>query len=710
MATVRQFLETLFPDLIGGFVETRAIHPLNHATQSHFYPSLEALFAEQVGIDTLAKQFHVYFGVCPRNRREGTKDAVRLVWCLWADVDAKLFPGGKAEALKRLREFPLPPTAIVDSGHGFHLYWRLKEPEEITGPEDVARLEAYLKALTHALGADPSAAELARILRLPGTLNLKDPSAPLPVTVVELEPDRQYNLSDFEAFLNIPAGQPNALNKPGWIAEVLSGLTEGNRNSTFAKVIGRLHHDGWETQDILTLLTPHAQEHNFSLEELRKEVEGICARYPQSEEPSTGTAKKLSAYHWPDPPDQAALHGLAGDFVRLIGPNTEADPAALLIQFLVAFGNAVGRGPYFQHEATKHHFNLFVVLVGASSRSRKGTSLRHVLELFQRIDADWASKRVYPGGLASGEGLIWSVRDPIEKRVPIKKNGRHTGEYENVIEDFGIDDKRILVIEEEFSSPLQVMKREGNTLSPMIRCAWDRGELELLTKNSPARATGAHISIIGHITQYELLRHFDNTEAANGFGNRILWMCVKRDKLLPDGGCLPEEDFADLALRVGEALEFGRKAGKLRRDEEAREIWHTVYPHLTRDNPGLLGAVVSRAEAQVLRLSCLYALLDLSFVIKAIHLKAALALWEFAEQSARYIFGDSLGYPEADVILQALRAEAKGLTRTQIQNLFQRNKTAEQIYQALEFLEKNQFARRVSERTEGRPAERWLAI
>lgn len=277
----RRFLETLFPDLGGGFIEIRTIHPLDPDPQSRFYSSLEALSAEQTGIDSLAKQFHLYFGVCPRSRREGTKAAVRLAWCLWADVDAKLFPGGKAEALKRLREFLLPSTAIVDSGHGFHPYWRLKEPEEIAGPEDVARLEAYLKALAHALGADPSASELARILRLPGTQNLKDPSAPLPVTVVELEPDRQYNLSDFEAFLNIPAGQSNTLNKPGWIAEALSGLTEGNRNSTFARVIGRLHHDGWETQDILTLLTPHAQEHNFSPEELRKEVEGICARYPQ---------------------------------------------------------------------------------------------------------------------------------------------------------------------------------------------------------------------------------------------------------------------------------------------------------------------------------------------------------------------------------------------------------------------------------------------
>lgn len=279
MTIVRQFLETLLPNLGGGFIEIRAIHP-HHGPQSRFYPSLDALFAEQEGIDTLAKHSHVYFGVCPRNRREGTKDAVRLASCLWADVDAKLFPGGKAEALKRLREFPLPPTVIVDSGHGYHAYWRFKEPEQITGPEDVARVEANLKALAQALKADPSAAELARILRLPGTQNLKDLSAPLPVIIVECDPGRQFNLSDFQFLLDIPASTPSVPKNPtGWISDLLSGLTEGNRNTTFARVAGRLRRDGWEAEDIVALLTLHAQASGFPLEELYQEVKKLCQRY-----------------------------------------------------------------------------------------------------------------------------------------------------------------------------------------------------------------------------------------------------------------------------------------------------------------------------------------------------------------------------------------------------------------------------------------------
>jgi hypothetical protein len=58
---------------------------------------------------------------------------------------------------------------------------------------------------------------------------------------------------------------------------------------------------------------------------------------------------------WPTPPDPAAYHGLLGEIVRALEPETEADPVAILTQLLVAFGTAVGRRANFQIEATRHH-------------------------------------------------------------------------------------------------------------------------------------------------------------------------------------------------------------------------------------------------------------------------------------------------------------------------------------------------------------------
>jgi len=68
--------------------------------------------------------------------------------------------------------------------------------------------------------------------------------------------------------------------------------------------------------------------------------------------------------------------------------------------------------------------------------------------------------------------------------------------------------------------------------------------------------------------------------------------------------------------RLADAVEFARGIGELRRDDEARQLWHQEYPRLSEGLPGLLGTTVARAEAQVMRLACAYALLDLSAVVR----------------------------------------------------------------------------------------------
>ncbi len=207
-----------------------------------------------------------------------------------------------------------------------------------------------------------------------------------------------------------------------------------------------------------------------------------------------------------------AFHGLAGEFVRMVEPHSESDPAALLTQFLVAVGNVIGRGPHFVAEADEHHFSLYVTLVGRTAKGRKGSSFGHVRRILRGVDTTWDDERVM-GGLASGEGLIWSVRDPVYGPVRDKK----TGEVTEQITDAGVNDKRLLVVESEFARTLQVCSREGSTLSAIIRQAFDGGSLRILTKNKTATASDAHVSIIAHITRDELLRTLDRTETANGF-------------------------------------------------------------------------------------------------------------------------------------------------------------------------------------------------
>jgi hypothetical protein len=416
-------------------------------------------------------------------------------------------------------------------------------------------------------------------------------------------------------------------------------------------------------------------------------------------EPDTYVASLPAPPSWPEL-EEEALWGLPGDIVAEIEPHTEADRVAVLSSLLAAFGNAIGRGAFFRVGADLHHLKLNVALVGDTSKGRKGMSRRYVQDFMGTACPQWTEER-WLHGLSSGEGLIYAVRDRLEGE---NKKG------ERVVLDEGVEDKRLLVLEEELAGVLKVMSREGNTLSPVIRQAWDDGTLQTLTKNSPMKATETHISIIGHITRQELLRHLTETEAANGFANRFVWFLVRRSKELPFGGEWHTVDIAPLVRRLSSALEFGSAPVLVTWGDSARELWREVYGPLSEGKPGLFGAVVGRAEAQVMRLAALYAVMGESHEIEREHLLAALALWDYSEQSARYIFGDATGDAVADQILSALRAAGKdGMTRTEISNLFRRNMSSERIAQALSLLLAAGRVRSKKQETGGRQAERWYA-
>lgn len=411
---------------------------------------------------------------------------------------------------------------------------------------------------------------------------------------------------------------------------------------------------------------------------------------------------------WPAPPDEAAYHGLAGDIVRTVTPHTEADPIALLIHILVAAGNIWGRGPYFRVGGARHFTNENAICIGKTASARKGTAQADTFNLLKAVDPGWIDRHVL-SGLSTGEGLIYSVRDKIEKDEPIRGKGRTITGYQTLVVDKGIIDKRLLVMETEFVSVLRVSGREGNTLSAVYRQAWDSGALRVVNKNSPLRATDAHISIIGHITRDELLMELSNSDKVNGFGNRNLWVCVRRSKYLPDGGDWDRLDLNPFIDRLQESMAFARAVGEMRRDEEAHAMWHGVYPQLSGERAGLFGAMTSRAEAHVLRLSCIYALLDHSATVRRPHLEAALAVWKYCEDSVAFIFGDGPANQVAARILRALRDTPDGLTRDAIRDLFKRHRTSEEITIALRLLTEGGTARCEREDTGGRAAERWFA-
>jgi hypothetical protein len=368
-----------------------------------------------------------------------------------------------------------------------------------------------------------------------------------------------------------------------------------------------------------------------------------------------------------------------------LAPHSEAHPAGILLQLLAAFGNAVGTAPHCMVDATRHGLNLFVVLVGESSKARKGTSWNQIRRLFAEVDHPWVSERVTTARLTP-PALIHALRD---QQPPT--------------------DRRLLALSEEFAAVLHSLRRNRSHLSPLLRCAWDNGDLRSLDGLHPVQATGAHISLIAHITERELAENLHPAEAHNGFANRCLWTAVQRSQCLPEGGNLDAHEISAVAAELRRALDWVGDTHTLRlvRDDQARALWHDCYPALSQVRPGLYGAATSRAEAQVLRPSAIYAVLDCSPTIGLPHLRAALAVWDYCSASASLFFGTSTGDHTADRILEAINASTEGLSRKQMSALFHGHLSSSRIEAALEQLISLGAICQSSLPSGGRPSTLW---
>lgn len=413
---------------------------------------------------------------------------------------------------------------------------------------------------------------------------------------------------------------------------------------------------------------------------------------------ANATTSAHAAEDWPQPLDAAAYHGIAGELVRTIEPNTEADPVAILLQFLAAFGNVCGRRAYLQIEGDRHPAQIWPVLVGRTAKGRKGTSWGRVRQPIALVDLKWAAQKIITG-LSTGEGIVYACRDPVI--------GKDDKGVEKEI-DAGIDDKRLLVIESEFASPLRHMERGGNILSSTLRALWDTGSVGSLTKNSPTKTTNSMVTIIGHVTDQELTRYLTRTERANGLANRFLFAMVRRSKMLPFGGA--DFDPTPFVDRLKESQNRAWPDQRVGWHKDGADIWAAVYGDLSAGKAGMAGAVTSRAETQVLRLALTYALLDGDATIGAAHLRAALAVWRYCDQSAGIVFGSLTGNPVADDILRMLKDASDGKSRTDISNAFDRHQPSQAIGTALQELVGAGLARSETRQTKGRPEERWHAV
>ncbi|MGH4010649.1 MAG: DUF3987 domain-containing protein [Pseudonocardiaceae bacterium] len=342
-------------------------------------------------------------------------------------------------------------------------------------------------------------------------------------------------------------------------------------------------------------------------------------------------------------------------------------------------------------------------MIGKTSDGAKGTSDQVVSAVFAAVDQHRPSHEpplTRTSGLSSGEGLIEAVRDP---------NGDNS---EAKGFDPGVEDKRLLVVETEFTSVLAVMERQGNILPRVIRDAWDGEPLRTLTR-SPLCATNTHIAIVGHVTPGELRVKLNQAQLDGGTMNRFLPIASRRTKLCPDGGNIPEETLTEHAPTLAKYIDHCRAMSAVQRTASADKLWHARYAALRKARPdGPVAKVLARAVPQVLRLSLTYALADGCTEIDEQHLSAALGLWSYAEATAEWMFISEIDTGELDILVTYIASAGKtGRTRTDISgDHFKRNRKADEIKTLLAQLVADGRVREEIDRSgPGRPATRYFA-
>ncbi|MEM9753862.1 MAG: hypothetical protein AAF916_10840, partial [Planctomycetota bacterium] len=351
------------------------------------------------------------------------------------------------ELARRVRDelaaegWPMPVEA--DSGNGAHLLYRVDLPAD-----DDGLLKRCLDALarrfnTPAVSVDVTVANAARITKLYGTVVRKGDDLPT-------RPHRRATLLAVpDAPLPVERGLLDALGghvEPTTTAPTPTHTTAQPRGDHY-DVQAFLRKAGLtvkrEVSKSLTKLGPGTlyeldvcpwnAEHNAGEAWVFQADDGklasgcphnSCAgknwhdlRAMHDPKPAVKTNTRSTSHRastptatFPAPLAAAAHHGVVGEAVRLLAPQSEADPAVLLVRLLSAARGIVGRTPHIDIDGIDHPARLWPVVVGGTSSGRKGQSWGSVRRLLKLADPDFTTNHI-ASGLTTGQGLVHAVRD-----------------------------------------------------------------------------------------------------------------------------------------------------------------------------------------------------------------------------------------------------------------------------------------------------------
>ena len=376
--------------------------------------------------------------------------------------------------------------------------------------------------------------------------------------------------------------------------------------------------------------------------------------------------------------DDSNYYGIIGDLVNLIKNETEASSEAIYAQCLIFLGNLCDRKFYFQINGSSIYTNEYALVIGKTSKARKGTSLRACSYFFKKSWGDKFNSRIIRG-ISTGEGIVWALRDPVTIQQQDKQ-----GKLKLKVIDPGVTDKNAILIEEEFSKPLKNAKRETNNLSEVLRIAYDCENLQSLSKIQPAKVADPNISIIGHTTKEEFIQTLNSIEKDNGMLNRMLFIHSYRKNIISRPiGFDKIEGVESIVFDLILLKDFIEKSDstEIIFSEDAQTWWDEFYNKHANQEDSINENLKGRTEVHLLKLAMILAIADKEIIIDKIHLEKAKTLVDYSNTSIDYIFSNGIQTKNiSSLVVGFIQSKGGSCTRSSISHeLFKRKKKSFEI-------------------------------
>lgn len=358
-----------------------------------------------------------------------------------------------------------------------------------------------------------------------------------------------------------------------------------------------------------------------------------------------------------------AFHGIAGQLATEVSEISGVSKEALLFQFLICFGIICEQKFYFPLGSKKISTANYLLILGSTGSSRKGTSFDNVKWFFDKYYVDFSTMKLKTG-VNSGEGLINCIRD----KVTIKELDKNGVEKE-IITDQGALSKIVLFLETEFARLLKAGRREGSTVTEIFRNAWDQMPLEINTSQRQIRASEYAISLIAHITPKEFKTLINETDSSNGYLNRFLFCLIGSASPRPFPSAFEDANF-NFIQKFQEVIKYieTTEYQKVILSDDAKILYEEYYTEFHYRNEDAFSELVTRAISHLIKLALIYAILDKSNKILPIHLKAAKAIIDHSESSIKSIFEDKIFSRKEKKLLNFLKENSGESLRGLIQS------------------------------------------